>query len=134
VVPEGKNPYDHLKLAAVVEFGLNYGKEHVRGDIQRLAHADSNVGLRLAANLYRFTTAADRFCGRDWSPKARSICNRADLLDMLQEHPGVVVYYGVAGGAETGVWRLSAEGEKPLVQDFSLRATSADSLGSRHTL
>jgi len=35
--------YDYLKLAAVVEFGLNENIVHLQDDIERLSHARANV-------------------------------------------------------------------------------------------
>jgi hypothetical protein len=116
-MPNCKHPYDHLPLAAVVEFGLNCGRSHILDDIERLSHANSNVGLRLAAHFYRFSIASNRFCGRDWSPKAKSLCAKEEIEGMLQNRQPVIVYYGVADGSDptsSGLWRLSADNSKQL--------------------
>jgi hypothetical protein len=109
VNPGGKKAYDHLPLAAVVEFSLNYGKDHVRDDIERLAHLKSNVGLRLVAHLYRLSEAATRISRRDKSPHSTKIYRKEDIQPLLHNKK-VIVYYGIYDqrvDGDTGLWRLT---------------------------
>ncbi len=109
-------PYDHLKLAAVVEFSLNYDEDHVRCDINRLSHGSSNVGRRLIAHLYRLGYRG-RISKRVRSTRSEKIYTKEEILRMVEGKP-VVVYYGLAdesGERTSGLWRLSADGEEQLL-------------------
>jgi hypothetical protein len=112
VAPNVPHPYDHLKLAAVVEFGLNYDEDHIAGDIDRLSHESANVGLRLIAHLYRLGLD-DRISSRVRSTDSTKIYTRPEILSMLQGKQ-VTVYYGLhdeSGKRASGLWKLTADGE-----------------------
>lgn len=70
---EGQGAYDYLRLDAVVEFGMNEGKEHLVDDIERLSHTKANLKQGFAVHLYRISKPGFRLSGRDWSPKSKQI-------------------------------------------------------------
>ena len=47
--------YDYLRLAAVIEFGLNEASDHLEDDIQRLSHPGGDVDQGYFVHLYRLT-------------------------------------------------------------------------------
>jgi hypothetical protein len=59
--------YDYLKLAAVVELGMNEGKEHLTDDIERLSHPGANVDQGFIIHLYRLSQPGAKLSDRDWS-------------------------------------------------------------------
>ena len=81
-VTTGMPPYDHFKLDAAVEFGLNEGRDHLLEDMRRLSHPSSNVGTGYAVHLYRISEGLSE---RDMSPRSTRVWpgNRSDEKDKL---------------------------------------------------
>jgi hypothetical protein len=108
-LPRCRFPYDHLPLAAVVEFGLNCKLNHLRDDIQRLSHPDSNVHQGFAAHLFRLSEARERPSARDWSPRSRQL-HATDVIKPLLDKTTIEVYLGVSDPTNTnpsGLWRIT---------------------------
>lgn len=115
VAPDVTHPYDHLKLAAVVEFSLNYDEDHITSDIERLSHEKSNVGRRLIAHLYRLGLDA-RISNRVRSTDSTRIYERPEIVKLLQNRQ-VIVYYGIHDESKkrtSGLWKLTAEGQEEI--------------------
>lgn len=68
--------YDYLPLHSVIEFGLNVGKEHLREDLRRLKHKESNVTNRYIVHLYRINKG---FSGRDISSNNKKNMEITDI-------------------------------------------------------
>ncbi len=103
--------YDYLRLAAIVEFGLNEARAHLEDDIARISHADANADKGYAIHLYRLSKPGEKFSGRDWSSKSAQICTPADVRQLVGGK-SVTVYYGVWDGSgkhKTELWRIDAE-------------------------
>jgi len=103
--------YDYLRLAAIVEFGLNEARAHLEDDIARLSHADANAGRGYAIHLYRLSKPGEKFSGRDWSSKSAQICTPQDVQELIGDK-AVTVYYGVWDGSskhQTGLWRIDTK-------------------------
>ena len=101
--------YDHLPLAAVVEFGLNCDLEHLEDDVRRLSHSDSQVGQGFCAHLFRLSDTKSRPSARDWSTRSRRI-HAAEAIRPLLANTGIEVYLGVVDesrSAATGFWRIT---------------------------
>lgn len=97
------NSYDFFKLHSVIEFGMNADAKHLKEDIRRLSHPDSNVQNKYAVHLYRFGMAMSR---RDISPKGAEFITLEDAK-RLAEGTDVRVYYAVADltmSGKSGVW------------------------------
>ena len=100
--------YDYLRLAAVVEFGMNEGIEHLEDDIERLSHADANVDQGLVIHLHRLSNPGARVSGRDWSPSSKKIVTKESVAQIAAGKP-VEVYYGTydsTGKYPSGVWLI----------------------------
>lgn len=82
-MPAGDLPYDHLPLAAVIEFGMNADRNHLCGDISRLSHLRANVERPFIAHFYRFSGATKRISRRDWSLDAKGRCELEEIKQML---------------------------------------------------
>lgn len=101
--------YDYLKLAAVVEFGMNANKEHLQEDIRRVCHPDANLESGFIVHLYRLSKPGFPFSGRDFSADSTKIIAKEDVA-ILSKNRSVEIYYGVAGYTNTenpsGLWRV----------------------------
>ena len=120
VMPNMVRAYDHLRLAAVVEFGTNVGRGHLEDDIDRLSDKRANVDLPLAAHFYRFSPAAARVSRRDWSANAVSRFQLEEIPSMLPPGSPVTVYFGHFGDTTpnpaAALWQVTADrGVEPLV-------------------
>lgn len=106
----GKQPsYDYLRLAAVIEFGLNEAQEHLEDDIARLGHPGANVDKGYFIHLYRLTAPKAQCSGRDWSNTSARICSKERVAALLAHQP-ITGYYGIhdAGGKyPTGLWSIA---------------------------
>ena len=100
-----KDAYDYLRLAAVVEFGLNATEEHLADDVERLCHAGANLERRYVVHLYRLSVPGNRFSGRDWSAKARKLLSTEDVARYTVGND-VTAYYGMHD--DTGLHRARA--------------------------
>jgi hypothetical protein len=99
-------PYDYLKLAAVVEFGLNARKKHLVEDLRRLCHADANLVQGFVVHLYRLSPPGALFSQRDWTSGSRRILSPPEVAELAADIP-VEVYYALAdstGHYTSGVW------------------------------
>jgi hypothetical protein len=102
--------FDYLKLAAVVEFGLNCDDNHLMDDIDRVSHPSANLDSGFIAHLYRISNG---FSGRDSSPKSRLLCDKTSIESVLQHRTGspkLEVFYGIADIADpnrSGLWSIT---------------------------
>ena len=109
---EGKpQAYDYLKLAAVVEFGMNEAKKHLVDDIERLSHPEANVMQGFAVHLYRLSEPGAPFSRRDWSANSKRILTPEEVgqLAQLAEDEPVEIYYAMhdsTGKHCSGVWSI----------------------------
>ncbi len=102
--------YDHLPLATVVEFGLNCDLDHLKDDIKRLAHPDSNVLQAFVAHLFRLSAPRERPSARDLSPHSGRL-HATDVIQPLLLGTTVEDYLGVfdrTNTKPTGLWRITA--------------------------
>jgi hypothetical protein len=114
VAGEGQPSYDYLKLAAVVEFGMNETADHLQDDIDRLCHEKAHVDQGFIVHLYRLGESGAKVSGRDWSASSKRILSKEEAAKMGKGRP-VEILYGLAGSVgthEPGAWLI--EGGKPL--------------------
>lgn len=107
-IPIECSGYDYLKLAAVVEFGMNEPAEHLKHDIERLCHPEANLIQGFIVHLYRLSKPGALFSNRDWSSNSTRILTLEDLAE-LSTGKTVEIYYGMAGSTgehKLGVWRI----------------------------
>jgi hypothetical protein len=107
--PGKERSYDYLRLAAVIEFGLNEAEEHLEDDIARLSHSGANVDKGYFVHLYRLTAPNAKCSGRDWSNASAQICPKERVAALLAHRP-IAGYYGIydAGGRyPTGLWSVT---------------------------
>lgn len=110
---EGSRSFDYLSLDIVIEFGLNEDIEHLRDDIERISHSDSNVDFGILIHLHRLSTPGAPISGRDWSPKSKRIVKRDEIAELITGKE-LEVYYGLrdmTGNHETGLWLIESNGE-----------------------
>lgn len=115
-VSNARFPYDMLSLAAVVEFGLNEGLEHLADDIERISHRDANVERGFVVHLYRLSKAGAKFSNRDWSPNSKQIVTKEKIAQLISEKK-VEIYYGMTdstGKHPLGVWLIKQDKIEPL--------------------
>jgi hypothetical protein len=101
--------YDYLRLAAVVEFGMNEAEEHLVDDIRRICHAQANLELGIIVHLYRLSTPGARISNRDWSPNSPRILSKEEVLKLIVGKQ-VDIYYGMAdstGNHPSGAWSIN---------------------------
>ena len=111
---EGKpQAYDYLKLAAVVEFGMNEAKKHLVDDIERLSHREANVMQGFVVHLYRLSEPGAPFSRRDWSANSKRILTPEEVGQLAQlaraEDEPVEIYYAMhdsTGKHSSGVWSI----------------------------
>jgi hypothetical protein len=112
------HPYDHLPLAAVVEFGLNYGAGHLLSDLERLSHDDAQVDAPMIAHLYRLSMAGAQNSKRDISPNSAAILPLARVCELSALFPKVTVYSGIADVTRDDgkcLWSISAGVSEQLI-------------------
>jgi hypothetical protein len=100
--------YDYLRLAAVVEFGMNEDIEHLIDDIERLSHADANVDQGFVIHLHRLSQPGAKLSKRDWSAASKRIVSKESVVQMSVGKP-VEIYYGMydsTGNYPWGVWLI----------------------------
>jgi hypothetical protein len=102
--------YDYLKLAAVVEFGMNESREHLVDDIERLSHPAANLEYGAVVHLYRLSKPGALVSHRDWSTSSKRILS-VEAVAELVEGRSVDLYYGLSdctGKFKTGAWLVKA--------------------------
>jgi hypothetical protein len=100
--------YDSLNLFAVIEFGMNESREHLRDDIERLCHNEANLENGFIIHLYRLSESGNRFSNRDWSSKSPRIMTTEDIRQLSVRKP-VEIYMAVTDSTRIyspGVWRI----------------------------
>ena len=105
-IPTECSGYDYLKLAAVVEFGMNEAAEHLKDDIERLCHQEANLIQGFIVHLYRLSKPGALFLNRDWSSNSARILTPEDAVELSTGKP-VEIYYGMAdstGKHKLGAW------------------------------
>lgn len=110
----GPGSYDYLKLYAVVEFGLNASVEHLKDDIERLSHVDSNVDHSFIVHLYRLSQSGKLFSNRDWSSKSKQILSPDNILELFRGD-SLEIFYGMAdstGEHKSGIWSIKGMDKK----------------------
>lgn len=100
--------YDYLRLAAVVEFGLNEGGEHLMDDIKRLCHRDSNTNSQFIIHLYRFSEPGNHFSNRDRSPNSKLFLTTKKIANLSKNYPVEIFYvlHDNTGQLESGAWLI----------------------------
>ncbi len=111
--------YDYLKLAAVVEFGMNEAEPHLLDDLERLSHPGANVDHAFAVHLYRLSRPGAPFSGRDWSAKSARIVT-PERIAKLTEDKTITAYYALHD--DTGKYPTAA---------YRIQNGSASRLGQR---
>ena len=100
-------PYDYLSLNSVIEFGMNNNRDHLREDIRRLSHPDSNVTNKYIIQLYRISEP--KFSNRDLSPKSKKILKLNDVKNLVKGR-NVEIYFGIVNSTqkqENGLWQIN---------------------------
>jgi hypothetical protein len=103
-----ESAYDYLKLAAVIEFGLNESKKHLVEDLRRLCHADANLMQGFVVHLYRLSQPQALFSKRDWTSGSKRVLLPQAVAELVADKP-IEVYYALAdstGQYMPGVWRM----------------------------
>jgi hypothetical protein len=100
-IPGSQPAYDYLRLAAVVELGMNEAQEHFKDDLFRLCHPDANVENGFIIHLYRISgPKGQEISGRDWSPNSTRILTCEQIAELV-EGKAVEVFYGLADNTGT---------------------------------
>ncbi len=110
-------PYDYLKLAAVVEFGMNATLQHLEGDVDRLIHREANVLHGFIIHLHRLSKSSTQFSNRDWSPNSTRILTSEKVAE-ISIGRSVEIFYAMAdstGKYLPEVWHIR-QGEKTLLK------------------
>jgi hypothetical protein len=94
IVNSVASAYDYLRLAAIVELGLNEAEEHLRDDIERLSHDDANVDHGFVIHLYRLSESGAKISQRDWSAASKRIISTERVAE-IAAGKSVEVYYGL---------------------------------------
>jgi len=104
-----QHSYDYLRLAAVIEFGLNEPKEHLISDIERISHADANVDQGFIVHLYRLSEPGAQVSGRDWSSNSHRILSIERVANLVAERPIEILYgmYDFTKRYPTGLWVIN---------------------------
>ncbi len=116
-IVKGPRSYDYLKLAAVVEFGMNVTEQHLVDDMDRLCHPKANVEQGFEVHLYRLSQSRAPFSGRDWSPNSKRILTQKYVSELSNGGPAEIFYgmYDSTGQRKSGVW-LIKQGEISLLE------------------
>ena len=101
-----QHSYDYLRLAAVVEFGLNERKEHLMNDVERICHADANVDQGFIIHLYRISEPGAQASARDWSSNSTRILSEDNVAKITAEKSVEILcgMYDVTGTYTSGLW------------------------------
>ncbi|TEU10727.1 MAG: hypothetical protein E3J21_25555 [Anaerolineales bacterium] len=107
----GRQPsYDYLRLAAVVELGMNEAREHFEDDLSRLCHPGANLKNGFIIHLYRISgPGVQKVSGRDWSPSSTRILTYEQVAELV-EGKAVEVLYALADNTDThppGAWSIT---------------------------
>ena len=100
--------YDYFELLAAIEFGLNEPKEHLKEDMRRLDHPDSNVANGIIVHLYRLSESGLKFSGRDWTSRSKRIVTLQEVI-ALTVNSSCEVYYSLfesTNPQKNGVWHI----------------------------
>ena len=84
--------YDYLRLAAVVEFGMNAPEEHLLDDIERLCHREANLEHGFIVHLYRLSQAGAKISERDGSSDSRQVLTLDQVVRLAAGKPVEVFY------------------------------------------
>jgi len=106
--PDSQPSYDYLRLAAVVELGMNEAQEHFEDDLSRLCHADANIENGFIIHLYRISGPEVQVSGRDWAPNSKRILTCEEVAELVGDE-AVEVFYGLADSTGThasGAWSI----------------------------
>ena len=101
--------YDYLRLAAVIEFGLNEAEAHLVDDIERLCHTDANIEQGFLIHLYRISKPGRKFSNRDWSANSARVTPVEQVAQRTIGKP-VEIFYGIADSTKkyrSGVFRIA---------------------------
>ena len=100
--------FDYLKLAVVVEFGMNETEEHLIDDIERVCHSQANIERGLIVHLYRLSTAGAQLSNRDWSSNSKRILSQGEVAKLTLGKPVDVFYamYDSTGKYSCGAWAI----------------------------
>lgn len=121
-----KYSYDYLKLAAVIEFGLNEAEDHLVDDIERLCHADSNVDQGFLVHLYRISEPGAMFSNRDWSSKTTRMITPSRAAQLTIGKP-IEIFYALADSTnqhKSGAYWIKDGQIQPLVSTKAIAGES----------
>jgi hypothetical protein len=117
---EAKFPtYDYLKLAAVVEFGMNATLQHLKEDVRRLIHQEANVIQGFIVHLHRLSKPGTLFSNRDRSSNSTLILTPEEVTE-ISRGKSVEIFYAMAdstGKYPSKVWSIK-QGEKTLLKQM----------------
>jgi len=110
-LPGSQPSYDYLRLAAVIELGMNEDREHFEDDLSRLCHPEANVENGFIIHLYRISGPEVQVSRRDWSPNSERILTYEQVAELV-EGKAVEVFYGLADNTgeckhPSGAWRIT---------------------------
>ncbi|MFQ6061367.1 MAG: hypothetical protein ACE5KV_08795 [Thermoplasmata archaeon] len=114
-VPQRTFLYDYLPLECAIEFGLNCTEEHLRDDIDRLSHPDSNVENGIIVHLYRLS---EGISGRDLSPATGQLLSPNRIFELIRD-TRLEAYYALFDGSgkhESSAWRVDKTGTHDLLR------------------
>jgi hypothetical protein len=103
--------YDHLRLAAAVEFGMNVDLEHLKEDIRRLSHQQVHVRQGFVVHLYRLSPPGKLFSDRDATPRYGCVHTLREVAELAQS-ADVEIYHGMVDASEVyeqGLWRIRGQ-------------------------
>jgi hypothetical protein len=107
--PDSQPSYDYLRLAAVVELGMNETQEHLEDDLFRLCHPEANLENGFIIHFYRISgPKGQKISGRDWAPKSKRILTCEQVAELVGGK-AVEVFYGLADSTDThpsGAWSI----------------------------
>jgi len=109
-LPGSQPSYDYLRLAAVVELGMNETRQHFEDDLSRLCHRNANLENGFIIHLYRISgPEGQRISGRDWSPNSMRILTCEEVAELV-EGKTLEVFYSLAdntGRHLCGAWSIT---------------------------
>ena len=108
-LPGNQPSYDYLRLAAVIELGMNEAQEHFEDDLSRLRHPDANLENGFIIHLYRISgPKGQKISGRDWSPSSTRILTCEQVAELVKGK-AIEVFYSLADNTGThppGAWSI----------------------------
>ena len=92
----GEREFDHLKLFAAIEFGMNANIGHLEEDIRRLNHPDSNISNKFIVHLYRISDAKNKISRRDLSHNSKLLAENLEAVCAASKGSKIDIYFAIA--------------------------------------